>query len=1048
MRLHSLIFSLFFLCFVNVRFVEAEHVPNEIIVRYHDGTNQSEKNATAVKFKLNFKKAFKLTNAVLYNVDAKVSLNDLQVEIEKLKSVKYVSFNRVYRKQSVDPFFATQWYLDNTGQSIRWFSGTSGIDIGWLDALDLYQKKETSFVAVFDSGFAKDHSELIGRNAYRNGESAGIAGFDDDNNGYIDDINGWDFIDNDNDPYDFKGHGTQVAGIIAAVKDGKGIQGITDDTFIYPLRVLDRDGRGNTADIVEALEYVYQNPGVRIINISLGGGSFDPLLAEQFKMFEKDDKVLIVAAAGNGGPDGKGDNNDWFPYYPSTYNSSSIISVASIDQKGNVSSFSNYGSSTVDIAAPGESIRVATVERELKFTQQADGNGWMEQFFWSQSSKSWKRTYYGITPWMESPRSYTNHSTVQPSFLDLSNMKDPRLKLSLDFSLLNGGKTYLSVTANLSDYKYLNTFSYSNTGGTGVFEYDISEYAGDDSVWIKFSFYPNSTSEHFDIGPIKVYDVDTNFWGSAYYTYNEGTSFSAPIVSGVAALIMSHRPDLLASDIKKILMDSVKPLTSLNGKVKSGGMVRADKALELANTYLTRSSMTFNAAPETEITDNGEVKQIDPAEWNTSGEKQVMGRITGAGHYFDGDRISIEAIPEQGFLFTGWTQPGTDWTSDSATYAFTSGAIDYTVTANFGPDHNDTDGDGLTHYWEAYFGTDPNNPHSDSDSLNDLEEWQVYWQAKQLEPTTDDSVRIAKLEEILGKNSHTLGLAEGKSLVTSNPSNYQLFTARDLNASIKLASDTVHAAALIEGKEIGINTVKAKPSEFDLFTSEDLNTSVESAVTVARGSALEEGKSLVTKNPSGFDLYTTSDLNASIKLASDTVHAAALIEGRNSGIETVMATPSDFDLFTSEDLNVTVESAVTEARSFALDEGKSLVKANPGNFGLYSASDLNASLHQASETAHASALILGKGIGIELVLSNPVSFGLKQVLGEVGATPHTLNWYYQPDWGWLWTNKQTFPYVYRTGSAGKTPGWLYFKEGSSDPIEYYEYGSEKWVTLE
>lgn len=372
MRLHSLIFSLFFLCFVNVRFVEAEHVPNEIIVRYHDGTNQSEKNATAVKFKLNFKKAFKLTNAVLYNVDAKVSLNDLQVEIEKLKSVKYVSFNRVYRKQSVDPFFATQWYLDNTGQSIRWFSGTSGIDIGWLDALDLYQKKETSFVAVFDSGFAKDHSELIGRNAYRNGESAGIAGFDDDNNGYIDDINGWDFIDNDNDPYDFKGHGTQVAGIIAAVKDGKGIQGITDDTFIYPLRVLDRDGRGNTADIVEALEYVYQNPGVRIINISLGGGSFDPLLAEQFKMFEKDDKVLIVAAAGNGGPDGKGDNNDWFPYYPSTYNSSSIISVASIDQKGNLSSFSNYGSSTVDIAAPGESIRVATVERELKFTQQAD----------------------------------------------------------------------------------------------------------------------------------------------------------------------------------------------------------------------------------------------------------------------------------------------------------------------------------------------------------------------------------------------------------------------------------------------------------------------------------------------------------------------------------------------------------------------------------------------------------------------------------------------------------------------------------------------------
>jgi uncharacterized linocin/CFP29 family protein len=495
-------------------------------------------------------------------------------------------------------------------------------------------------------------------------------------------------------------------------------------------------------------------------------------------------------------------------------------------------------------------------------------------------------------------------------------------------------------------------------------------------------------------------------------------------------------------------MDSVKPLISLNGKVKSGGMVRADKALELANTYRTRSSMTFVATTDTELSDNGEIKRIDPAEWNTSGEKQVMGRVTGAGHYFEGDSITIEAIPEQGFLFTGWTQPGTDWTSNSATFAFTSEATDYTLTANFGHDNNDTDGDGLTHYWEAYFGTDPNNPHSDSDSLNDLEEWQVYWQAKQLEPTTDDSVRIAKLEEILGRHSRLSGIAEGKSLVTSNPRNYELFTASDLNASIKLASETVHAAALIEGKEIGIDTVMAKPSDFDLFTSADLNTSVESAVTVTRGSALEEGKSLVTENPGSFDLYTTSDLNASIKLASDTVHATALIEGRNSGIETVMTKPSDFDLFTLEDLNVTVESAVTEARSSALNEGKSLVKANPGNFGLYSASDLNASLHQASETAHALALILGKDIGIESVLSNPASFGLKQVLGEVGAMPHTLNWYYQPEWGWLWTNKLTFPYVYRTGSAGKTPGWLYFKEGSSDPIEYYEYATEKWVTLE
>ena len=65
-----------------------------------------------------------------------------------------------------------------------------------------------------------------------------------------------------------------------------------------------------------------------------------------------------------------------------------------------------------------------------------------------------------------------------------------------------------------------------------------------------------------------------------------------------------------------------------------------------------------------------------------------------------------------------------------------------------------------------------------------------------------------------------------------------------------------------------------------------------------------------------------------------------------------------------------------------------------------------------------------------------------------GATPHTLNWYYQPEWGWLWTNKETFPYVYRSGTEGMTSGWLYFKEGSADPIRYYEYATQMWVTLE
>ena len=106
-----------------------------------------------------------------------------------------------------------------------------------------------------------------------------------------------------------------------------------------------------------------------------------------------------------------------------------------------------------------------------------------------------------------------------------------------------------------------------------------------------------------------------------------------------AAMILSHRPDLLASDVKKILMDSVKPLNSLNGKVESGGMVRADKALQLANTYRT----SLHEPQMRKLTENGEIKPSKLVSWNVEGEnKDIVMGLTGAGHYFEGDSITIE----------------------------------------------------------------------------------------------------------------------------------------------------------------------------------------------------------------------------------------------------------------------------------------------------------------------------------------------------------------------------------------------------------------------
>jgi hypothetical protein len=159
------------------------------------------------------------------------------------------------------------------------------------------------------------------------------------------------------------------------------------------------------------------------------------------------------------------------------------------------------------------------------------------------------------------------------------------------------------------------------------------------------------------------------------------------------------------------------------------------------------------------------------------------------------------------------------------------------------------------------------------------------------------------------------------------------------------------------------------------------------------------------------------------------------------------------------------EGATEAERTSLLAEGKSTgisqVTDRPNDYGLHTSTDLNASVKAARE----SALTEGRTTGIAAVKANPEAYGLTllQVLEAAGATPHTLNWYYQPEWGWLWTNKETFPYVYRSGKEeegeSKTSGWLYFEEGSSDPIRYFLYDpvqpeppngepAGEWETLE
>ncbi|MBA2113443.1 S8 family peptidase [Bremerella alba] len=236
------------------------------------------------------------------------------------------------------------------------YSSTYGMN--QIDAPEAWNKttgSDSVVVGVIDTGVDYTHPDLAGNIWTNPGEIAGN-GIDDDNNGFIDDVHGYDFVNNDGDPMDDNHHGTHVAGTIAAQgNNGRGVSGVAWNTSIMALKFLSASGAGYTSDAVRAINYATMmrtqyDVNIRVLNNSWGGGGFSGSLEAAIQASEQAD-ILFVAAAGNDGT-----NNDSNPHYPSNYDVSNVISVAATDKNDNLASFSNYGASTVDIAAPGVGI--------------------------------------------------------------------------------------------------------------------------------------------------------------------------------------------------------------------------------------------------------------------------------------------------------------------------------------------------------------------------------------------------------------------------------------------------------------------------------------------------------------------------------------------------------------------------------------------------------------------------------------------------------------------------------------------------------------------
>lgn len=342
---------------------EFEFVPNEVLIKFNmsDGKSQSKAlsliQASVVEtISTNAMEAKGIAKGELILVSSKMNTLDAIKAIKDLPEVEYAEPNYIYRHNATsnDTYYTdgSLWgmYGDATSPANQygsqageaWAAGKTGSD--------------QVYIGIIDEGYMYNHDDLAANAGVNPGEIANN-GVDDDGNGYVDDVYGWDFDGNDNSVFDGvdDDHGTHVAGTIgAAGGNNLGVAGVVWNVKMLGGKFLGRRG-GSLANAIKAVDYftdLKQRHGINLVatSNSWGGGGFSQGLKDAIERANQAG-ILFIAAAGNSSND-----NDASASYPSSYDNSNVIAVASITNTGGLSSFSSYGASSVDIGAPGSAI--------------------------------------------------------------------------------------------------------------------------------------------------------------------------------------------------------------------------------------------------------------------------------------------------------------------------------------------------------------------------------------------------------------------------------------------------------------------------------------------------------------------------------------------------------------------------------------------------------------------------------------------------------------------------------------------------------------------
>ncbi|MEK6764033.1 MAG: S8 family serine peptidase [Nitrospirota bacterium] len=664
----------------------AQYIPGEVIVKYLDSASRATVAAAGGQMIKSFAGGEERVQHVKLNKGETVE--DALERYRHSPAIEYAEPNYIHQLAAIpnDTRFTSLWGLHNTGQTVNGTGGTADIDIDAPEAWDITTGSANVIIAVIDSGIAYDHPDLAA-NMWRNPGEIPNDGIDNDGNGLVDDVFGYDFRSNDSEPMDpidltvgatggNPGHGTHVAGTIGAVgNNSSGVTGVMHTVQLMALKAGGVDNGLPSNAIVEAINYAVRK-GARAINASFtrqGDCSrveYDALSAANAA------GVMVLAAAGNAGS-----NNDVNSVFPAGYSVTTscgaalpnVISVAAITQTGGRAGFSNFGATSVQIAAPGVNTNSTkpTSNTANLLLHNFDSNPTGLGYTFSGINNSWgftnTRSSSPSTSMTDSPAGNYLDNTVSEAtspIFSTAGQRGCRLESRLRLATQNDAD---GIQTDVSGDGGANWFTQSGfTGSTNdtFVRFTMAELPDrKPNVQYRFEFVSNSSivDDGVYLDDVRAYCVSGTPSATNDYQFLAGTSMATPHVTGVVGLLLSINPNLTVAQIRNAILNTGEASPLLNGVVSSGRRLNAFNALNSI-------APTFTVMVAKNGTGTGTVASI-PAGINCGGDCNE--RFPG------GATVILTATPSAGSLFTGWTGGGCSGTGSCA--VTTTG----TVTATF-----------------------------------------------------------------------------------------------------------------------------------------------------------------------------------------------------------------------------------------------------------------------------------------------------------------------------------------------------------------------------